>query len=90
MIQIQGAGSQLGYDNSSPSGRSQSLNMGRVHVHEKLEAYERVIGKEKQLVGMKIYLVWTMRRWFKDDIKILRVVILEKGITQEHILERIG
>lgn len=62
MIQIQGAGSQLGYDNSSPSGRSQSLNMGRVHVHEKLEAYERVIGKEKQLVGMKIYLVWTMRR----------------------------
>ena len=49
----------MGYENSSPSGRSKSLS--RVYIKEKLEAYERVIEKGK-ILGMKIYLVWTMRR----------------------------
>lgn len=81
-------GSQLGYDNSSPSKKSKSLDMGSVHISLMLEVYVGVSGKEeKKSLAIKIDLVWPMRRWFKDNIKILRVVILENGVTQEHGLE---
>lgn len=85
--QTQEAGNQWGYDNSSPNERSRNWNMGRVYIDEKLDAYAKVIREGKQLLTMKTYLVWTRRRWCKGDIMILRVIILENGVTQEHILE---
>lgn len=47
---------------------------------------QELLGKKK-LLAMKIYLMWTMINWLKDDIKILKVIILEDDITQQHILE---
>lgn len=56
--------------NSSPNERSRSLNLGRVNIGEKLDAYTRVIQKEKTIVGHENLLGMDkkkmMQRWYQD------------------------
>lgn len=56
--------------NSSLNERSRSLNLGRVNIGEKLDAYTRVIRKEKTIVGHENWLGMDkknmMQRWYQD------------------------
>lgn len=60
--------------------------MGRAHISKNLEAYARAIGKEN-ITGHENLPDVDNDKLTQDDIKILKVIILEYDITQQHILE---